>query len=104
MARRARIYQQPKTAMQSGRAGTQEWILAFEPDAAQRPDPLMGWISGSDTDASELRLRFDTREEAEAFAKQRGVTYEVELPRPHRFVPKSYSDNFRFGRVENWTH
>lgn len=104
MARRARIYQQPKTAMQSGRAGTQEWVLAFEPEARQQPDPLMGWISGSDTDASELRLRFDTREEAEAFARQRGVTYEVELSCPVRFVPKSYADNFRFGRVENWTH
>ena len=104
MARRARIYRQPKTAMQSGRAGTQEWVLAFEPDSPQQPEPLMGWISGNDTDASQVRLRFDTREEAEAFAKQRGVTYEVELPHPQRFVPKSYSDNFRFSRVGNWTH
>ena len=104
MARRARIYQQPKTAMQSGRAGTEEWVLAFEPEVRQSADPLMGWISGADTDASELRLRFDTREEAEAFARQRGVSCEIELPRPRRFVPKSYSDNFRFGRVENWTH
>jgi hypothetical protein len=104
MAVRARIYQQPKTAMQSGRAGTQEWILAFEPESRQRPDPLMGWISGSDTEASELRLRFDTREEAVAYAEKRGIRYELELPRPRRFVPKSYSDNFRFGRVENWTH
>ncbi|MDA8249788.1 MAG: ETC complex I subunit [Rhodospirillales bacterium] len=104
MARRARIYQQPKTAMQSGRAGTQEWVLAFEPDSPQQPEPLMGWISGNDTDASQVRLRFDTREEAEAFAKQRGVRYEIELPRPQRFVPKSYSDNFRFNRVGNWTH
>ena len=104
MARRARIYQQPKTAMQSGRAGTEEWVLAFEPEVAQQAEPLMGWISGADTDASQVRLRFDTRAEAEAFATQRGVAYEVELPRPRRFTPKSYSDNFRFGRVENWTH
>ncbi len=103
MARRARIYQQPKTAMQSGRAGTEEWVLAFEPDAPQQPDPLMGWIGGGDIDM-QVRLRFGTREEAEAFARGRGVTYDVELPRPQRFVPKSYSDNFRFGRVENWTH
>ena len=103
MARRARIYQQPKTAMQSGRAGTQEWVLAFEPDTPQSPDPLMGWIGGGDID-SQVRLRFDTREEAENFARQWGGSYEVELPRPYRVVPKSYSDNFRFGRVENWTH
>ena len=103
MARRARIYQQPKTAMQSGRAGTQEWELAFEPQTREQPDPLMGWSGGGDSEM-QLRLRFETREEAEAFAKQRGLVYDVELPRPHRFVPKSYSDNFRFGRIENWTH
>jgi hypothetical protein len=103
MARRAQIYQQPKTAMQSGRAGTQEWVLAFEPDSPQQPDPLMGWVGGGDIE-SQVRLRFDTREEAEAFARQRGIAYEVERPRPSRFVPKSYADNFRFGRIENWTH
>jgi hypothetical protein len=102
MGHRVRIYQQPKTAMQSGRAGTHEWVLAFEP-SAQHADPLMGWIGGGSPD-NQLRLRFDTREEAVAYADKRGLTYEVELPRPQRFVPKSYSDNFRFGRVENWTH
>ncbi len=103
MARRARIYQQPKTAMQSGRAGTQEWLLAFEPDAPQLPDPLMGWSGGGDIE-TQVRLRFESREEAEAFARQRGIGCEVELSRPQRVVPKSYSDNFRFGRIENWTH
>ena len=103
MARRARIYRQPKTAMQSGRAGTQEWVLAFEPEARQLPDPLMGWIGGGDTE-TQVRLRFETQAEAEAFARRRGVAYDVELPKPERFVPKSYSDNFRFGRIENWTH
>ncbi len=44
MAAEARIYCPPKTAMQSGWAGTHEWVLVFEPQKAQRPDPLMGWI------------------------------------------------------------
>ena len=30
---RARIYQPPKTAMQSGWAGTHEWVLEFEPSS-----------------------------------------------------------------------
>ncbi len=102
MAGRVRIYQQPKTAMQSGRAGTQEWVVAFEP-SGQHADPLMGWIGGGSTEG-QLRLRFDTRAEAIAYAEKRGLTFEVELPRPHRVTPKSYSDNFRFGRTENWTH
>jgi hypothetical protein len=103
MPLRARIYRQPKTAMQSGRAGTQTWVLEFEPDAAQRADPLMGWIGGGDT-RDQVRLRFDTQAEAVEYASKNELNYSVELPRERKFVPKSYSDNFRFGRIENWTH
>jgi len=103
MALRARIYRQPKTAMQSGRAGTQEWVLDFEPSPTARPDPLMGWNGNGDTQ-TQVRLRFETREEAVAYADKAGLSYDVELPRERKFVPKSYSDNFRFGRIENWTH
>jgi hypothetical protein len=103
MTIRARIYQQPKTAMQSGTAGTQDWVLDFEPAEARRPDPLMGWIGSADTQ-SQVRLRFDSREDAVAYAEKHGFTYEVELPKPRRFRPKAYADNFRYGRRENWTH
>jgi len=103
MATRARIFEQPKSAMQSGRAGTTEWVLEFEPSSPRRADPLMGWIGGGDTQ-SQVRLRFETREEAIAFAQREGFGYEVELPHTRKFVPKSYADNFRFGRSENWTH
>jgi hypothetical protein len=103
MAARARIYQQPKTAMQSGRAGTHEWILEFAPAGPRRADPLMGWISSADTRA-QVRLRFETRDEAVAYANSEGLAYDIELARERKFVPKSYSDNFRFGRSENWTH
>ncbi|MDA8048873.1 MAG: ETC complex I subunit [Rhodospirillales bacterium] len=103
MAAEARIYCPPKTAMQSGWAGTHEWVLVFEPQKAQRPDPLMGWIGGGDT-RDQVRLHFDTREEAEAYAQRQGIAYEVEIPPVREFHPKSYAENFRFGRVENWTH
>ncbi len=103
MAARARIFRQPKTAMQSGRAGTDEWVLEFEPAEARRADPLMGWIGSADTQ-TQVRLRFESREEALAYATREGLQYEVELPHERKFVPKSYSDNFRFGRSENWTH
>ena len=103
MALRARIYRQPKTAMQSGRAGTQEWVLDFEPSATSVPDPLMGWNGNGDTQ-TQVRLLFDTSAEAVAYAEKAGLGYDVELPRERKFVPKSYSDNFRFGRIENWTH
>jgi hypothetical protein len=103
MALRARIYKPAKTAMQSGFAGTHEWVVEFEPAAPRRPDPLMGWIGSSDTQA-QVRLRFPTRDEAVAYAEKNGIAYEVELPQSRRVKPKAYADNFRYGRIDNWTH
>jgi hypothetical protein len=100
---RVRIFQQPKNAMQSGTAGTHEWVLEFEPTDRRRADPLMGWIGSADTQ-TQVRLRFETREEAVAYAEREGLTYAVELPHSRKFRPKAYADNFRFGRSENWTH
>lgn len=101
---RARIYQPPKNAMQSGWARTKRWVLEWEPAGPRRADPLMGWIGGAGTQA-QVRLFFATREEAEAYAQVNGVAYDVELPQqPRRVAPKVYADNFRFGKRENWTH
>jgi len=61
----ARIYRPAKTAMQSGKAKTTDWVLDFEPSSARLPDPLMGWAQSKDMDG-QVRLSFDTREEAEA--------------------------------------
>jgi hypothetical protein len=103
MAPRARIYRHPKTAMQSGWAGTHEWALDYEPAEPQHADPLMGW-SGSHDTRSQLHLKFPTREEAVAYAERNGLQYDLELHRERKFVPKAYADNFKFGRGENWTH
>ena len=100
---RARIYRHPKTAMQSGRAGTDDWVLEWEQGAKQMNDPLMGWIGRGDTQ-QQVRLRFDSREDALAYAERRGLVAEVELPPARVERPKAYADNFRFGRAENWTH
>jgi hypothetical protein len=102
MSARARIYQQPKTAMQSGPA-SHEWLLDYAPAERRVADPLMGWIGSADTQA-QVRLRFATREEAVAYAEREGIPYDAELPHARRFKPKSYADNFKFGRAENWTH
>jgi hypothetical protein len=100
---RARIFQQPKSAMQSGIAGTQDWILEWEPADRQVQDPLMGWFGSGDT-RNQVRLRFDTREEAVAFAEKQGAAYDVALPAVRVHRPKAYADNFKYGRQDNWTH
>jgi len=100
---RARIHQPPKNAMQSGRAGTDEWVLEFEPSEPSRADPLMGWSGSADTQA-QVRLRFPTKEDALAYAARHGIACEVELPLARKIRPAAYADNFKFGRAENWTH
>jgi hypothetical protein len=99
----ARIYVPPRSAMQSGRNGTHGWVLEFAPGERLRLDPLMGWAGSGDT-RGQVRLHFETREQAVAYAEANGLAYEVEEPTPRQIRPKSYAENFRFGRAENWTH
>jgi hypothetical protein len=96
----ARIFRPAKTAMQSGRRQTRKWILEYEPVGGRTPDPLMGWTSAADT-LNEVRLRFNTIEEARAFADKQGLAYTVIEPQAICEKPKSYADNFRYDRVRN---
>ena len=99
----ARIYKPAKSATQSGMARTKQWLLAFEQDKSREIEPLMGWTSNGDT-RQQLRLWFDTREEAEAYAQREGIAYRVEEPQEVKRRAMAYSDNFKFNRVEPWTH
>lgn len=91
---KARIFQKPKNAMQSGRAGTQRWILEFAPAEARRPDPLMGWAGSGDTQR-QLRLSFPSCDAALAYATRYGIDAEV-IPAPERKLKiQAYADNFR---------
>ena len=99
----ARIYRPAKTAMQSGKAKTKEWVLEFEPQSARLPDPLMGWAQSRDMDG-EVRLQFDTKEEAIAYAQAHGIAFWLIEPKTPKRVLKAYADNFAFGRKIPWTH
>ncbi|NIA67175.1 ETC complex I subunit [Pelagibius litoralis] len=98
-----RIYQPPKTAMQSGRARAKVWMMEFEPTAARQVEPLMGWTSSADTRA-QLRLRFESLEEAIDYAKAEGLMYSVEKPRERKVKARAYADNFKYDRMGRWTH
>ena len=92
----ARIYQPAKTAMQSGSA-KDAWVLEYIIDAPDRPEPLMGWNPMHDT-REQVTLKFDTREQAIAFAKAKHLTYEIILPQVRKTAPKAYAANFAAGR------
>lgn len=95
---KARIYRPAKTAMQSGRLA-RKWIVEFEPQDRKNPDALMGWVGSRDT-LAQLKLKFDTQEEAVAYAKREGLDYVVVAEAPKAAPkPKNYADNFAFNRI-----
>lgn len=98
MTQLVRIFRPSKTAMQSGRGKTHQWLMEFETSAPNRVEPLMGWTSGADT-RNQLRLRFESREEAVAYAAARGLTAVVVDPQERTLKPKSYAENFRPDRI-----
>ncbi len=99
----ARIFRPAKTAMQSGQGRTKEWVLEHEPEAARQVEPLMGWTSSSDM-KSQIRLEFDTKEEAIRYAEKNGIPFRVVEPKVRKPIRKSYADNFKYGRIGRWTH
>ena len=94
---KVRISQPSKAATQSGRAKTQFWLLEYEIETPRRPEPLMGWISSGDT-LNQVKLRFDTKEDAIAFAERKGWEYTVQDAGVRRVRPRNYADNFRMDR------
>ena len=100
----ARIFRPSKTAMQSGKANTKDWVLEFEPSDARSPDPLMGWTQTGDTESSQVRLTFETKEEAVRHADQHGIAFQLIDPKPAKRILKAYADNFAFNRKVPWTH
>ena len=56
----------------------------------------MGWIGSTDT-LEQVRLTFETKEDAVAYAKKHGIDCGVQEPQKRRWRPKSYADNFRLG-------
>jgi hypothetical protein len=99
----AKIYRPAKTAMQSGKAKTQFWILEFDQSSPRKIDPVMGYTTSADT-RQQVKLTFETLEQAEAYAQREGVEYRVILPKEAKRQVVSYTDNFRFSRLQPWTH
>ena len=90
----ARIFQEPKNAMQSGRARTSRWVLEYVPAEAKQPDPLTGWAGSGDT-RQQLRLVFPDVAAAQAYAAREGVSARV-IPAPAKLLKlQAYADNFR---------
>ena len=99
----ARIYKPAKTAMQSGTAKTKDWVLDYEPSEPREIEPLMGWTSSGDM-RQQLRLRFETKDEAIAYCERNGIPYELAERHAGTRRGLSYADNFAYSRRIPWTH
>ncbi|MBT4701510.1 MAG: ETC complex I subunit [Rhodospirillaceae bacterium] len=94
-----RIYQPTKNAMQSGRGNLSKWILEYESATPQQVDSLMGWVGGGNT-KRQVRMKFDSKDDAIAFAEREGLNYQVTEPKQRRILIKNYANNFTYHKVE----
>ena len=90
----ARIFQISKAVNQSGQGRSGKWVLEFESHAPKRADPLTGWSGGADTQ-EQVRIKFDTLEEATRYAEKNGISHHVVPPAERKMRIQSYADNFR---------
>ena len=90
--RKAKIYKPSKSAMQSGKRNSKDWLLQFE-TLNTEINPLTGWETSKDT-MSEVKLKFSSKEEAITYAKKNKIDYIVQEPQERKVIIKSYTDNF----------
>ena len=102
---RARIFKPARNAMTSGMAKTRKWVLEYAPASSREVDPLMGWTSSDDMQ-SQVRLKFDSREEAVEYARDNGIDAQVVEPqlRKPNVRAGGYGENFATNRRGPWTH
>ena len=90
--KKAKIYKPAKTAMQSGKRNTKNWILKFD-TLNTGINPLMGWETSQDT-MSEIKLEFSNKNQAINYAKKNNIDYYVVEPQKSKIIKKSYAEIF----------
>jgi len=98
-----KIYVPAKTSMQSGRGKSKKWLAEYVSNSEKVKDTLMGWNSSLDT-KSQIRLFFDTKDQAIEWAKKNNYQYFVQEAKRKKIKPKNYASNFDINRKESWTH
>lgn len=88
-----RIFKPAKTTMQAGKRQSSQWILEFEKQGQDYIEPVMSWLGSKDM-GFQIRIKFDTKEQAIAFAKEREWHYHLISPQTRKFHAKSYTNNF----------
>ncbi len=90
-----KIFKPSKSVTQSGRGKSDGWVLEYETNTAREAEPLMGWTSSHDT-LNQVRLKFDDKESAIAFAESKGWSHIVLAENKRVIKPRNYGDNFKY--------
>lgn len=90
----AKIFKPVKSATQSGRAKIKKWVLEHELETKRQPEALMGWTASGDT-LNQVKITFETEEEAIAFADKKGWGYTIIEPQARQLKGRTYLDNFK---------
>ena len=101
----ARIFKTSKTAMQSGTGNANQWFLEYEKNDHKPIDQVMSWIGSSDT-TSQIKLKFETKEEAIQYAKSNNLLYFIEegSEKKMNIRKNGYGENFDYSRRRPLTH
>lgn len=98
------IYQPARNPMQSGSGKVKTWLLEFDANEKKSLAALSGHVGSGDTLSTQLKMSFDSKEDAVAFAMKKGYAYKITELKKRAHTIKAYSDNFAYGRKLNWTH
>ena len=95
-----RIYQPAQSAMQTGSGGgNSNWLMEFEQTSGKQADALMGWMGGANS-SDQVKMKFDSKDAAVAFAERKGFSYQVIEPKPRKVKIRNYADNYAYNRVK----
>ena len=90
----ARIFKPSKSAMQSGLNNTKKWCLEPLSITPKKRNSVFSWTSVNGTQ-DQIKIFFNTLEEAVYFAKKNKVNYQVFKPNEKIIKIKSYANNFK---------
>tara|TARA_X000001036_G_C20398558_1_gene691785 strand:- start:303 stop:590 length:288 start_codon:yes stop_codon:yes gene_type:complete len=89
-----KIYKKSKSAMQSGLHNTKKWCLEPLSITPKKRNSVFSWTSVNGTQ-DQIKLLFNTLEEAVYFAQKNKVNYQVFKPNVKITRIKSYANNFK---------
>ena len=76
--------------MQSGKGSLKKWCLEHESKDTRYIDPVMGWTGNADT-KRQVKLKFDSKEDAIKYAERNGLEYKVVEPKKPSLKLQSYA-------------